>query len=616
MNGTPDFLKALAQVLIQPTFIWTWVAIISSIFLVGLSLFLWRQSVIRSGIKAGTKTLGIPTGKEGLNADFDNLSNRLDTNPVVGRPWKEFRKCLIFPQEQSQPIRSSRDAADYFNTSSIIDRNLSIRTFNSLPNILTGLGILGTFMGLAAGIAVAQEGLGQDDIDLMQGALGNLLGGASLAFITSVVGLGLSLIFLTIERLVLGNLNGKLREFVQELESLVVRVTPERILTEQLAQLSDQSNQLKRFNTELAFQIADALDEKVAGRLTPALDRLIESVNELRDQQAAAGQETIQALVEEFRRAMSGSTMAEFDQIASTLQRVDEALSRTAEEFKRRETSVHESMTGLLEKISENLSQNSERIQSDMESSLNEIMKAVQASMTELQEGLKRGREEADQAIRNASERASAEMQRTLTGTAETMTVAAAELAARIESAGNSLSSNIMNSATGLDVQLRELRSHAEAVTQLSSSVQEAASDLTEATRGNESLIQRLGELDVVLRATAEGIKRGSQSTEDGVRLIQDALTQTGTALQSLRESQEETAAAWSDYRSRFEGLDQSLKQTFSELNDGVSRYTTQVSSFHRGMDENLGRAVESLGGAIKDLEDVLEEMADSRRSR
>lgn len=616
MNGTPDFLKDIAQFLIQPTFIWAWVGIISTIFLVASVVFLYRQLSIRSGLSAGASNLPSTYTQESFTAEFEKVSDSLDKNAILGEAWKEFRKCLIFPRDPKESIRNSRDAADYFNTSSIIDRKLSIRFFNSLPNILTGLGILGTFMGLAAGIAVAQDGLGQNDIDLMQGALGNLLGGASLAFITSVVGLGLSLVFLGMERLLLSNLDGRLRDFVQGLDGLLIRVTPERILTDQLIQLEEQSQQLKRFNTDLAFQIAEALDEKVAGRLTPALDKLIESVKELRDQQAAAGQETIQALVDEFRNAMTGTTMAEFNQIAETLQRVDQALSKTADEFRQREASVHESMTGLLERISENLSQNSQRIQSDLESSVTELLNAVRSSMTELQDGLRKGSDAANGAILEASQKASEQMQQTLKDSADTMAKAAGDLAKQLEGAGNNLSDQINQSTHGLDTQLRKLTEHVEAVTHLSASVRTAASDLTRATEGNEALIRRLGELEGVLKGAAEQIGVGSQSTEEGVRVIQDAVNQTKDALRLLGEGQEKTSAAWSDYRSRFEGLDQSLKNTFSELNDGVSRYTTQISTFHSGMDENLGRALESLGGAIKDLEDVLEDMADGRRAR
>ncbi|TOQ08322.1 hypothetical protein CGH04_20465, partial [Vibrio parahaemolyticus] len=64
-----------------------------------------------------------------------------------------------------------------------------MRYFNSVPNKLTGLGILGTFLGLVAGIYLASSGIGSNNIDEAKGALSHLLDGASLAFLTSIAGL-------------------------------------------------------------------------------------------------------------------------------------------------------------------------------------------------------------------------------------------------------------------------------------------------------------------------------------------------------------------------------------------------------------------------------------------
>ena len=95
------------------------------------------------------------------------MTKALTANPIFGEAWGEFTECLIFPQEPDKPLQISRDAAEYFHSSAVIDRHLSIRYYNSVTNILTGLGILGTFIGLAAGISLAQAGLREDDIQLM-----------------------------------------------------------------------------------------------------------------------------------------------------------------------------------------------------------------------------------------------------------------------------------------------------------------------------------------------------------------------------------------------------------------------------------------------------------------
>jgi len=611
MRDIPTSLESLAQALIQPEIILGYVAFLFGLFLLNLVLFSARFRRIRKGVLNGVSLLRSVTSEESFREQFDQVNEGLTANPVFGEAWSEFTECLIFPLEPEKAIQNSRDAAEYFHSSAVIDRHLSIRYYNSVPNILTGLGILGTFIGLAAGIGVAQAGLRADDIQLMQVALGDLLGGASLAFITSIVGLALSLLFLGIERWSLGRLHRHLQGFVRKIDGLVSRVTPERILTDHLVELKAQSLQLKRFNTDLAFQIAGALDEKIAGRLTPALDKLLGAVNELKEGQKSSSEETIRALVDEFRQTMTGATGAEFDRISQTLQKIDQAMARTADQFSERETSLQNSMMGLLEEIGATLSRNSQHMQSEVEGSVRALLEGVGSSLTQLQDTLARGRADAQAALEVASERASREMEENLRKSTDALATAAAGIADRMNHAGVHLSDQVTKSTQGLGDEIRELREHVRAITSMVDSVGLAASQLTEASKGSELIVRRLGELEAVLRTAAEQIGKGSRSTEDAVLSVRDGVSKVQEAIGELTENQRSTAAAWTDYRSRFEGLDDSLRNTFQQLDSGVSRYTEQVTKFHNGMDSNLSTALETLGGAIRDLEEILEDFAD-----
>ena len=611
MQEIPAPLETLAQALIQPGVILGYVAFLFGLFLLNLVLFSARFMRIRKGVLQGVSLLKPVGSEESFTERFDQVDEALTANPVFGEAWGEFTECLIFPQETGKPIQNSRDAAEYFHSSAVIDRHLSIRYYNSVPNILTGLGILGTFIGLAAGIGVAQAGLQQGEIEPMQRALGNLLGGASLAFITSIAGLALSLLFLGIERWSLGRLHRHLQGFVRKIDGVVSRITPERILTDHLVEMKAQTHQLKRFNTELAFQIAGALDEKIAGRLTPALDKLLGAVNELKEGQQSSSEETIRALVNEFRETMTGATGAEFDRISQTLQRIDEAMARTADQFGEREASLQDSMKDLLEEIGATLARNSRHMQSEVEGSVRTLLEAVGGSLTELQDALAKGRADAQTALDAASQRASREMEEGLQKATDALAAAAVGVADGMTHAGGSFSDQISESTRGLGDEIRELREHVRAVSAMAGSVGTAASQLTEASKGSELIVRRLGELEGVLRTAAEQIGRGSRSAEDAVTTVRDGVSRVHEAIEELNENQRNTAAAWTDYRSRFEGLDASLRNTFQELDSGVSRYTEQVTKFHNGMDRNLSTALETLGGAIRDLEEILEDFAD-----
>jgi DNA-binding ferritin-like protein len=609
MNGFDDLLA----IVLLPTTVYAYVVALALFFLWNLVRFYSKFRGVQLGARLGRKLLEPITSEELFSQEFGNLNEEMSKNLVLGEAWREFTECLIFPLEPGKAIQNSRDPADYFNMNAVIERYFSVRYYNSVPNILTGLGILGTFIGLAAGIGVAQSGLRQDDIELMQGALGNLLGGASLAFITSIAGLFLSLLFLGIERWSLGFLYRDLQGFVRKIDGLVNRITPERILTDQLVELQGQSLQLKRFNTELAFQIASALDEKMAGRLAPAMDKLLVAVNELKAGQQSSNEETIRAMVDEFRQTMSGATGAEFDRISETLQKIDAVMSRTADQFGERERSLQESMSGLLEEIGATLTRNSRLMQTEVDSSVRTLLEAVGTSMTQLQEALAHSQASAQSVIDEASSRATREMEANMLRSTEALAQAASGIADRMGHAGAAFSEEVTKSSEGIGEDIRALREHLMAVTALVDSVSRASLSLTEASKGTESIVRRLGELEAVLRVAAEQIGRGSRLTEESVTAVRDGVAKVQVAVADLNESQRAIAGSWVEYRDRFESLDVALRDSFKELDAGVSRYTQQVSRFQGGMDDSMSRAVESLGGAIRDLEEIMEDFTEKR---
>ncbi|MEP0071935.1 MAG: hypothetical protein ABJE79_04475 [Marinomonas sp.] len=81
------------------------------------------------------------------------------------------------------------------DTKFFIDEHLDNPKLISIPTTLVSIGVLGTFLGLVIGIQSASTGLASTDSNIARASLEDLLGGAGLAFITSLAGLALSLLF-------------------------------------------------------------------------------------------------------------------------------------------------------------------------------------------------------------------------------------------------------------------------------------------------------------------------------------------------------------------------------------------------------------------------------------
>lgn len=124
---------------------------------------------------------------------------------------KAFGKyCLRMKNSQSgRGYINACDIEEYINEELI--EKVGSNYFNSgISGTLTGLGILGTFVGLSLGLGAFNG----DDIYTISDNVGPLLSGMKVAFHTSVYGILLSLIFNFAYRSIMADAYGKLDQFL------------------------------------------------------------------------------------------------------------------------------------------------------------------------------------------------------------------------------------------------------------------------------------------------------------------------------------------------------------------------------------------------------------------
>ena len=104
---------------------------------------------------------------------------------------------------------SSCDLEEYINED-LLDRT-GMNFFNSgVPGTLTGMGILGTFLGLSMGLGAFSG----DDIFTVSDNVGSLLSGMKVAFHTSVYGIFFSLVFNIVYRSIMSDAYKALDDFL------------------------------------------------------------------------------------------------------------------------------------------------------------------------------------------------------------------------------------------------------------------------------------------------------------------------------------------------------------------------------------------------------------------
>lgn len=288
------------------------------------------------------------------------------------------RYFLTFIDYKDQGLKTEYEARLFFNEMEIINQNTSFRFWSSVPGILVGLGILGTFVGLSYGIM----GFDTSDAPSIQRSIQVLLSGMGTAFISSVWGMGLSLIFIFIERYLFRSISNETKKLCTNLD-LNYRLTkydewkiqkkdqeetfksyfvftrdgdnlvyPKDVFRRLEEESEQQTKALKSFSTDLAdgIKITNETINALGSRLTTsfeesiqqnlgnslanlnlAVEKLVESKEEKSEEVIreiiARLEESIKTIGADFQSSLSGAAMNQFNMILSTMQQLETNLS-------------------------------------------------------------------------------------------------------------------------------------------------------------------------------------------------------------------------------------------------------------------------------------------------
>ena len=224
--------------------------------------------------------------------------------------FRELQHHLIeFPSRDGSGRTSKRrtvDAAEVFRESALGPAYSSSRLILAIPSILTGVGVLGTFVGLQLGISSL-------DFNNLEGSIKPLINSCAVAFSSSVWGVGASLLFSWWEKAWEGYALGRVRKIQTRVDTLFPRYVPEEALlemertsrgTEELlkglavAIGAEMQTAIRRLGTEIKDAVSNATAEGhgplvaqsaelLSSALTSELAKLKEQIGNMADQFSA-----------------------------------------------------------------------------------------------------------------------------------------------------------------------------------------------------------------------------------------------------------------------------------------------------------------------------------------
>ncbi|MCL7422565.1 MAG: anti-phage defense ZorAB system protein ZorA [Methylobacter sp.] len=204
-----------------------------------------------------------------------DLRNSALEHKEYGRLWKEFDESLVKSSDGTR-LFNTLDAAHFFNESTLAGSLTQNRLLAAVPGFLTAIGVVGTFVGLQ--LALSQLQLQQNaGVDELRNGIGSLINGASIAFMTSIWGIGTSLVFNFAEKALERRIRKDIHDLQNQIDYLFLRINAEQ----SLVTIADHSRSADETLQGLAEKIGDRLQEALVETTASIQTGLENSLNQI-----------------------------------------------------------------------------------------------------------------------------------------------------------------------------------------------------------------------------------------------------------------------------------------------------------------------------------------------
>lgn len=298
-------------------------------------------------------------------ATWEAVNNKFEGNSLIAGPWKRFvRESRVTADSWIQGedgLIAVNSPRAYLNEDSLYLANVNAGLYAAIPGILTGAGLLFTFTGLSAGISLGSQGLASThlDLSLLLETLTNLLSGAGQAFLTSLVGLLLSLLFVfgsnhrhnallvSIEKL-----NEKIEDGITVLYAEALQYESGKLLVDQGKKMTSLTDDVKLKLDTLFTKLLDGIKAENEAEAAARNKAQIEIVQAIKSIEAGISSmsenqvKQIEGVMNEAVSKLSDIVESQLHAISAGLTDSANAISAASAEFKNAFLSINQKVAG------------------------------------------------------------------------------------------------------------------------------------------------------------------------------------------------------------------------------------------------------------------------------
>jgi hypothetical protein len=576
--------------------------------------------------------------------------------------WKEFAKTLHEQRElrngelQTTAVFSTVTADAYFNPESVFEGSINSEFFKHLPGVLTGFGIIGTFLGLIQGLhSFASIQLGNSQATQL--GLQDLMNSVSGAFIVSTAAIVSAILITIVEKFLVKALTADVQELVQAIDQLYDAGASEDYLARLVKATEDSSAQTRVLKDALVQELGDLLRELTAAQIKASSENtgtlgatigqsIKESLNEpmkalgeivkgASGDQSATASKLLQEVMTNFSQKLSDLFGSQISDINRLNQETSVSIKQAMGEIQKLVSSLENSGQKAAEQMSEKMfaalekmSAKQEAIDGQTAAFVNELKKIVTEGQVEAQQKMidtmsamseqitkltgRMGEEQT--AIQEKSQTREKEMsdraQNIVSGMTDSVKSAVEEIAKASVTMSDSVATLSRTTTSAID----RMNGGAELIANASQEFSEAGKSVSGVLNQSASLVERI-------TSSSRSIENSTNALEESLRdykLQRASISEMLSEIRNTVELAKKEAGLTADVLSKLDKATSQLGQAelaaeaylanvskvLAESHESFTReMNNSVNTSNREFHNNLKTAVDLLATTIGDLE-------------
>lgn len=559
---------------------------------------------------------------------YDSIAQIFIGTPSLISAWNGLKSKIVTRQDKEGVDHFwATDSADTdFSESALIDIHLNKSFFVSIPGVVTGTGLLFTFLAILVALFDVKI---NPDTKKFEGIPG-LIGGLSGKFVSSVAALFSATIFLVSEKAIFHRLTNGRKNLVIAIDNLFPRLTPTQVLSDIHNDIAEQTNAFRLFNTDLSLTLKQSFSES----LGPTLEHMISTVDELNQllrkaedqkQDSMVAQlesllknleqsivSTLKNMGSSFTDSLSSTTMNQFDKVAHSLNGTSELLNSMNGQFLGTQSALNDliklAKTSTAEQIALGQSQ-VEALTSVLRELMVQLKETTGSSVTEMSAALTAVTHNLSEKVTELGE----QMTKTIKESSDNATDAATEV---IHKAGAWTS----KSAEQLDQLVEKYQSQVELTAELNDAMKTALIGFKDSLGKYGQVTSDLKQVTNDVNVTVRLMTQVSSVIKENQESLQMIAVLTKEQIQQLKGSNQDQKDIWKEiynsmqqYMTTFQGVENSAKGLLLQISTNLNNYTEQTEENFQKLvtvsNEHFGNAVKGLAQSVGELDELLQNL-------